>query len=138
MLRQPCVPIAPAPTEPPTEVPTEAQPPDPGISATILISGALQGRCIVHLSTASSARFTALLLGADTGCDQPIIDDAIRELCNMIAGGWKSRLGALASACQISVPAISHTAPPTLPDDPTVLRRLYAFAGSFLEVTLAL
>ena len=130
MLRQPCVPV--------DEIPAAAQLPGPGISATILISGALQGQCAVHLSTTAAARFTAILLGADTNCDQPVIDDAVRELCNMIAGGWKSRLGPLASACQISVPAISHTIPPTQPDDPSVICRHYAFAGSLLEVTLTL
>ena len=126
MLRQPCAPV--------DEAPTAA----PGISATILISGALQGRCVVHLSTAAAARFATLLLGTDANWAQPVIDDAVRELCNMIAGGWKSRLGPLASACQISVPAISHTIPPTQPDDPSVICRHYAFAGSLLEVTLTL
>jgi chemotaxis protein CheX len=110
----------------------------PGICATILISGALQGQCAVRLSTTAAACFTTMLLGADAIWEQDVIDDAVRELCNMIAGGWKSRLGALASACQISVPAISHAAPHPQPDGPTVIRRLYAFADSFLEVTLTL
>jgi len=135
MLRHPCVQV--------DEAPTEVQPASPGIFATILISGAVQGRCAVHLSADAAARFTAILLGTDAHwnehiADDAVIDDAVRELCNMIAGGWKSRLGALASACQISVPAISHTIPPTQPDDPSVICRHYAFAGSLLEVTLTL
>jgi chemotaxis protein CheX len=137
MLCQPCTKV----DHTPTEIPAVPHPNDLGISATIAISGALQGQCAVHLSTAAAAHFTAILLGPDTNwelrnTDEAVIDDAVRELCNMIAGGWKSRLGPLASACHISVPYISYSVPQRRADSPTGIRRLYAFSGSRLEVIL--
>jgi chemotaxis protein CheX len=134
-LNQTCVQI--------DEFPTESGDTGTFISATILISGTLQGRCVVHLSTTAAYRLAANLIGADADSNQhttddAVIDDAVRELCNMIAGGWKSRLGALASACQISVPELSHNATHMQSHGPTAIRRLYAFAGSLFEVTLTL
>ena len=68
-----------------------------------------------------------------------MIDDAVGELCNMIAGGWKSRLGAPASVCHISVPAVTRsTAREGLHNDPPTTRRFYVFNGSVLEVALAI
>jgi chemotaxis protein CheX len=109
------------------------------ISATIVFSGTLEGHCAVHLSTATADRLTDALLGAEGDWDDQMIDDAVGELCNMIAGGWKSRLEAPASVCHLSVPMVSRgAAPEKLPHNAITTRRFYAFNGSVLEVTLAL
>ena len=108
-----------------------------GISATIVFSGTLEGQCVVRVSGAGADRLADALLGAEGDWDEEMIDDAVGELCNMIAGGWKSRLGAPASVCHLSVPAVSHgLAPSRLGHSAT--RRFYGFDGAVLEVTLEL
>jgi len=109
------------------------------ISAKIVFSGALEGHCIVHVSTAAAGRLTDALLGAEGDWDDQMIDDAVGELCNMIAGGWKSRLGPPASVCHLSVPAVSRTSTREKSQkSPATTRRFYAFDGAILEVALTL
>jgi len=108
------------------------------ICATIVFSGALNGLCIVQASPATADRLTDALLGAEGDWDDEMIDDALGEMCNMIAGGWKSRLGALTASCQISVPEISRQRAAHASGHATIATRFYAFDGSVLEVTLAL
>ena len=139
MLRQPCIMV--------DEASPAGQSISPSISAKIVFSGTLEGQCIVRLSTEAADRLTDALLGAEGDWDDSMIDDAVGEMCNMIAGGWKSKLEAHASACNLSVPAVSRshaceTPHPrtheTVPVAAPTARRFYAFDGSVLEVTLAL
>jgi chemotaxis protein CheX len=129
MLQQPCV---------------AAGQPSPAdcsaiVSAKVVFSGALEGRCIVLLSVASAERFTDALLGPGGDWDNEMVDDAVGELCNMIAGGWKRRLGPLAATCQLSVPCVSRGPAPDGAEATTLLaRRFYTFSTSLLEVALAL
>ena len=34
------------------------------------------------------------------------VQDAMGELCNMLAGGWKGRIPELSSQCSLSLPAV--------------------------------
>jgi chemotaxis protein CheX len=108
------------------------------IRAQITFSGALEGHCAVQISTADADRLTDALLGAEGDWDDEMIDDAIGELCNMIAGGWKNRLSAPASVCRLSMPLISRGVAPWKLDTEGTMRRAYTFDGSVLEVMLAL
>jgi chemotaxis protein CheX len=119
------------------------------IAAEIVLSGTLEGRCEVRLSVLAAERLTNALLGTEGNWDDPMddsmIDDAVGELCNMIAGGWKSRLETPASACDLSVSAVRRGyAREDLPDGINTVRRFYALGGlgkldsPVLEVTLAL
>jgi chemotaxis protein CheX len=109
------------------------------ISAKTIFSGTLEGHCMVHVSTATADLMTDALLGAEGDWDDQMIDDAVGELCNMIAGGWKSRLGTPASVCHLSAPTVSRRAVcEGLHGYATMMRRFYAFSGSMFEVTLAL
>ena len=109
------------------------------ICATIVFSGALDGLCIVQASPATADRLTDALLGAEGDWDDEMIDDALGEMCNMIAGGWKSRLGPPASVCHLSVPAVSRTSTREKSQkSPATTRRFYAFDGAILEVALTL
>lgn len=119
------------------------------ITAEIAFSGTLEGRCVIRLSTLAAEQLTNALLGTEGDWNDPMddsmIDDAVGELCNMIAGGWKSRLETPASACNLSVPAVRRDrACEDLQDSINAVRRFYAVGGldildgSVLEATLAL
>lgn len=110
----------------------------PGISARVQLSGAVEALCIVEFPFLAAEKLTDAFLGSDDGdWDDNMIEDSVGEFCNMIAGGWKSKLGALDPACQLSTPSISRTGAPTVPEDAT-LRRTYTFDGSTFYVTLVL
>jgi chemotaxis protein CheX len=126
MLRQPCSPV-----DGPSGAATT-------ISARIEFAGTLEGHCVVHVSAEAADRLTDALLGSEGDWDDEMIDDAVGELCNMVAGGWKSRLGAQASACHLSVPAVSRGLAPERRHNATTTRRFYAFNEEVLEVALAL
>jgi chemotaxis protein CheX len=129
MLRQPCTVI---------DRPDSAQ---NHISARIVFSGTLEGHCAIHLSAATADRLTDALLGAEGDWDDQMIDDAVGELCNMIAGGWKSRLAAPASVCHLSMPQVSRAGnAETLPHAVHEVHTTHRFYGfndnSVLEVAL--
>lgn len=110
---------------------------EPGISAEIVFSGSMEGRCSIRLSSETAYRLTDALIGAEGDWDDEMIEDAVGELCNMIAGGWKSRLGSGSAVCQLSVPAVSrnHGRPE---EELAGNRRFYQFNGSVLEVELTI
>jgi chemotaxis protein CheX len=114
----------------------EASPADaPNIFATVLLSGAVEAQCIVEFPFAAAEKLTDAFLGAEDGdCwDDAMIEDAVGELCNMIAGGWKIKLGALDSACRLSTPILSR-ATTRWPDTRDAMRRTYAFDDSVFHV----
>jgi len=111
------------------------------IAAMILLSGAIEAQCLVEFPQVTAKKLTDAFLGSQDDWEDALIDDAIGELCNMIAGGWKSALGATASASGLSVPAISRArAPDRNPPNGCGLRmrRTYSFRNSPFTVSLAI
>lgn len=106
----------------------------PCISARILFSGVIDGECVLFASE-SVARVTAeALLGIPSEPGDPMAGDAIGELCNMIAGGWKSKLGSDEAGCAISPPRIAtHNSPMDL-EVQKGFRRFYSFEGHIFGV----
>ncbi len=80
-----------------------------GMTVAICFSGLFQGGCTLYLSQSAALATTEALLG-ESSCDpyDPMIDDAVGELCNMIVGRWKSRLGSDQAAAKLSVPVTSR------------------------------
>jgi len=112
-----------------------------GISAMVLLSGPIEAQCLVEFPHATAKKLASALLGSEDAAEDAMIEDAVGELCNMIAGGWKSTLGATASASDLSVPAISRSrAPDRIPLNGCSLRmrRTYAFDNSPFTVSLAI
>jgi chemotaxis protein CheX len=106
----------------------------PCISARILFSGVIHGECVLFASE-SVARVTAeALLGIPSEPGDPMAGDAIGELCNMIAGGWKSKLGSDEAGCAISPPSISTHSSPIDPGAQSGFRRFYTFEGHIFGV----
>jgi chemotaxis protein CheX len=112
------------------------------ISAKVLFSGAVEGCCVVEFPAGAAKKLTEAFLGADGGAggawDEAMVDDAVGELCNMIAGGWKSKLGGADGACQLSAPTVERgTGRVEMSGCGKVMvRRMYGFEGSVFLVEL--
>jgi chemotaxis protein CheX len=111
---------------------------DKRITARIRFSGSITGECLVYASqTVAQIAAEALLGTVSEPCD-PMVDGAIGELCNMIAGGWKSKLESSRAVCLISVPAVTRDAALGLDAQfGTTYSRCYSFQGNVFGVSLA-
>jgi chemotaxis protein CheX len=76
------------------------------VSAVIGLAGAMSGTCVLRSSERAARRMASALTGTMIDSLDDTVKDAIGELCNMIAGGWKGKLPALASACMLSTPTV--------------------------------
>jgi chemotaxis protein CheX len=109
------------------------------ILAKIVFSGTLEGACVVRVSATAAGRLTGALLGSEGDWDDQMVDDAVGELCNMIAGVWKSGVGAAGSMCSLSIPSVSRSHfLEELHQGHKAMRRFYTFDGIDIEVELAL
>lgn len=121
--------------------------PAPAICALIRFSGTLRGACSIHLAHSTAAILTAELIGSPA--DDPedtLTEDTAGELCNMIAGSWKSRQPEAHASCHLSSPHLSKTHLPglTLADTPTTsdspfrysLTRIYRFEDHCFRLEL--
>jgi chemotaxis protein CheX len=112
----------------------------PDISAKISLSGALEAQCVVEFPATSALCLTLAFLGdGEADWDDAMIADAVGEFCNMIAGGWKQRLGPQAWPADLSVPSI-YRGPDltTAAAGATTHHRAYVFDDSPFLVSLTL
>jgi chemotaxis protein CheX len=111
---------------------------DERITARIRFSGAITGECLVYASQTVAQIAAEALLGTVSEPSDPMVDDAVGELCNMIAGGWKSKLDPSQAVSLISVPAITRDSIHDLASHPGITyNRCYAFQGNVFGVSLA-
>ena len=108
------------------------------VTAVVGFGGVLSGACILR-GNSEAAR---LLAGRLTGQEFAEVDDTVQdgfgELCNMLAGSWKSKVPELAAHCGLSVPAVIsgrdynlHVQAPAFD-----LRHIYGFEGEHFEVRI--
>jgi len=110
---------------------------DGKIVARIQFTGAVSGECILYASPATAAITAEALLGAASEACDPMVDDAIGELCNMIAGGWKNKLEHPQAGCLISVPAVTREGLVGLEGKfGTKFSRTYSFQGNVFGIML--
>ncbi|MEO6911458.1 MAG: chemotaxis protein CheX [Edaphobacter sp.] len=111
---------------------------DGRIMARIQFTGAINGECILYASQATAEVTAEALLGAISQPCDPMVDDAIGELCNMIAGGWKNKLEHPQASCLISVPAVTREGLIGLEGKfGTKFNRTYSFQGNVFGILLA-
>lgn len=108
------------------------------ISATIRMSGGRQGMCVVEMPAEAGDWLTDSLMGSEADWDDEMIHDAVGELCNMITGGVKRRMGSWLGECRISLPEVWHyRRPETEGAQSAGMRRFYAVGTTtLLAVTL--
>ena len=112
-------------------VPTHATDAAPTCTtARIRFSGALAGECVLVFADIDAAKLAAIFLGGVA--DDAMAADAMGELCNVLAGGWKRRLRPPASGAGLSVPSVTRGTPDSLSD----VRQTYEFEGAQFAVRL--
>jgi chemotaxis protein CheX len=108
------------------------------IVARIQFTGAVDGECLLYASPATASVTAEALLGTPSAPHDPMADDAIGELCNMIAGGWKSKLKSPEADCLISAPKVTRDGLEGYrPQFGTKFSRNYSFQGNIFGVVLA-
>ena len=114
--------------------------PEPAeLTAIVGFSGAMRGSCQIRVGLqAARAIASAMLGGVPMEEHDDSISDALGELCNMLAGGWKSGIPALSSECALSPPTVIsgkdykvHMHKPSVS-----LSRIYRFEDHALYLTL--
>jgi len=76
-------------------------------TAIVGYSGCMRGSCQVCIDTPAAQSIASAMLGGAPIDDQDdSLNDAVGELCNMLAGGWKNSVPGLASECALSPPTV--------------------------------
>jgi len=113
---------------------------DPDQTAIIGFAGVISGLCEIRLSLPASIIVTSAMLGGIDVTEQTeLICDAIGELCNLVAGGWKDRLPELSHSCSLTIPTVieGEMYRVHLPADTLINRRAYCFGDHHvLQITL--
>jgi chemotaxis protein CheX len=110
--------------------------------AMVGLSGRMAGVVSVHCTSAGAREIaTKMLQGPPPeGQEEDTARDAVGEVCNMVAGNFKSRLGAAGDDCKLSVPTIVAGAQCSMtPQNRGVRVEVpFQFAGSPLRIVLDL
>jgi chemotaxis protein CheX len=76
-------------------------------TAIVGFSGSMRGSCQIRMSASAARAIAAAMLGDSLAEeDDDSINDALGELCNMLAGGWKNGISGLSAACALSPPTV--------------------------------
>jgi chemotaxis protein CheX len=70
--------------------------------------------------------------------EEDSIDDAVGEMCNMLAAGWKNRVDSLSSKCFLSPPTVisGRNYKVHMANSSAKVMRAYQFAAHTLHITL--
>jgi chemotaxis protein CheX len=109
-----------------------------GRTAIVGFSGAMRGSCEIRMDSLAAHAVCSAMIGDVSVDEDESIDDAVGELCNMLAGGWKNRVPTLSSSCALSPPTVIsgraykvHMSSPS-----TKFSRSYQFDVHALHLTL--
>jgi chemotaxis protein CheX len=108
-------------------------------TAIVGFSGFMRGSCQVRIGALAARDIASAMLGGvpfDEADDS--INDALGELCNMLAGGWKNAMPALSSECVISPPSVisGRNYKVHVRKHSMQLTRTYCFGAHLLHLTL--
>ena len=110
-------------------------------TAIVGFSGSMRGSCQIRMTSNSARNIAGAMLGSpiDKG-DDDSTNDALGELCNMLAGGWKNGVHGLSSQCTLSPPTVVYGKDYKVhPSKPSLkLCRAYIFGAHSLHLTLNL
>jgi chemotaxis protein CheX len=67
---------------------------------------ALCGMVTMRCSISLAMKCASLMLGGDAATNPGTLNDALGDLCNMVAGNFKAKISTLADHCMLSVPTV--------------------------------
>lgn len=73
-------------------------------TAMVGMAGALCGMTSVRCNAETARKLATLMVDAEAAKNPATVGDALGELCNMIAGNFKSKISSLNDRCMLSVP----------------------------------
>ncbi len=76
------------------------------VTAMVGMAGALCGVMSIRCDEKTAEKITGRMLGSVGAVDPKDVPDAIAEICNMVAGNFKSKITQLAEHCMLSVPTV--------------------------------
>jgi chemotaxis protein CheX len=76
------------------------------VTAMVGLAGALCGVMTIRCDSKTAEKMTGRMLGSVGPVDPKDVPDAIAEICNMVAGNFKSKITLLAEHCMLSVPTV--------------------------------
>jgi chemotaxis protein CheX len=76
------------------------------VTAVVGFGGVLSGACVVLCDASAARRMVGKMTGMEFQSVDNTVKDGMGEICNMIAGAWKSKVPHLAAHCGLSVPAV--------------------------------
>lgn len=76
------------------------------LTAMVGLAGQLCGVLSVRCSLKSAALVTSKMLGVEVNDGDDQMCDAVGELCNVVAGNFKTKLGGIGDGCMLSVPTV--------------------------------
>jgi chemotaxis protein CheX len=108
------------------------------LSAVVGLAGAISGSLVVHSGREAAMRIAERMTGMVPEGLDPLVRDAMGEVCNMVAGAWKGFDPQLASGCLLSTPTVIAGASYDLFSQRAAIRieRGYGFENLGLRVTI--
>jgi chemotaxis protein CheX len=85
---------------------TEAGEPAGDTTAMVGLAGALCGVLSIRCNSHTAESVAGKMLGSTGAVQASDISDAVAEICNMVAGNFKSKISALGDRCMLSVPTV--------------------------------
>jgi chemotaxis protein CheX len=76
------------------------------VTAMVGLAGALCGVMTIRCDSRTAEKMAGRMLGSVGAVDPKDVPDAIAEICNMVAGNFKSKIAQLAEHCMLSVPTV--------------------------------
>jgi len=76
------------------------------VTAVVGFGGVLSGACVFHSGGSTAKKLAAQMTGMEFEEIDETVQDGIGEICNMLAGSWKSKVPDLAANCGLSIPTV--------------------------------
>jgi chemotaxis protein CheX len=76
------------------------------VTAVVGFGGLLSGACVFRCGNPEAMKVAAQMTGMEFSDIDDTVKDGIGEVCNMLAGAWKSKVPGLSAHCGLSVPAV--------------------------------
>jgi chemotaxis protein CheX len=77
-----------------------------GVTSMVGLAGSLCGLLTLRCSRQCGALMATRMLGADGAGAGGQMEDALGEVCNMVAGNFKNKLSGIGDTCKLSVPTV--------------------------------
>jgi chemotaxis protein CheX len=108
------------------------------VTAVVGFGGILTGACVFRCGADAARQIAGRMAGMEFSAVDDIVKDAIGEICNMLAGTWKSKVPDLAANCGLSVPAVITGSDYRLHVQAPEFRicRIYSFERTHFEMTI--